>query len=155
MTKMYYTDPFSGLERRFIGFDSIFDEMLKFQQNTKQTTFPPHSIRKLGDNKYIIEMAIAGYGRDDLSIELEDNVLTVKGSLDDSDKDYTYKGIANRSFTKTFTLADETVVDGATSENGILYVFLRKVEPERNVRKIVIADKAPQIGVSEPQQLNG
>lgn len=153
MTKLYLANtPFSGLERHFIGFDRLLDDMLRFQA-TKSPNFPPHSVRMVNDKVYVIEMAIAGYGKEDVSIELEDNLLTVKGSIEDDGAEYLYKGIANRSFTKTFTLADETVVDGATVKNGILYIFLHRVEPERNVRKIAIADEAPSIAA--PQQLNG
>jgi molecular chaperone IbpA len=155
MTKLYYTNPFAGLERRFIGFDEIFDEMLRFQNGKQNQNFPPHSIRRLNDDKYVIEMAIAGYGKEDLSIELEDKVLTVKGSLEEDETEYLYKGIANRAFTKSFTLADETKVDGATVKNGILYIFLRKVEPVRDIKKITITDNIPSITVQEPQQLNG
>lgn len=129
------TDPFgfSRLTKDTIGFDEIFKRLASFSENLpKITTYPPYNIRKTGDNTYIIEVAVAGFSKQDIELVLEDGVLTVKGQItsDDTSNDYIFKGIANRAFTRTFTLADTVKVQNAELLNGMLKIWLERFIPE-------------------------
>lgn len=117
-----------------IGFDSFFDTLDSIT-GTDVKGYPHYNIRKLDDNKWAIELALAGFSRDDISIEVKDNVMTIEGELKGEDKDYVYKGISSRKFSKSFTLAEFTECESAKMENGILSIILEKNIPE---------DKKPQ-----------
>ena len=133
------TDPFgfSRLSKDTIGFDEIFKRLSTFTDTLpKISTFPPYNIRKTDDNTYVIEVAVAGFGKQDIELTLEDGVLTVKGKVEaENPHDYIFKGIANRAFTRSFTLADTVKVQNAELLNGMLKVWLERFIPE---------DKKPQ-----------
>ena len=132
-----------------IGIDRIFDQFKQTQQNV-QTNYPPYNIVKVGegDYKYVIEMAVAGHTMDSIDVTVEKQVLSVKGSgAEKTDANYIHKGISQRSFTRTFTLADTIKVKGANIVNGILYIELENVIPEEDKPKII------KIGASKPQLL--
>ena len=133
------TDPFgfSRLTKDTIGFDEIFKRLSTFSDALpKISTFPPYNIRKTDENTYVIEVAVAGFGKQDIELTLEDGVLTVKGQISaDNPHDYIFKGIANRAFTRSFTLADTVKVQNAELLNGMLKVWLERFIPE---------DKKPQ-----------
>ena len=132
-----------------IGIDRIFDQFKQTQQNV-QTNYPPYNIVKVGegDYKYVIEMAVAGHTMDSIDVTVEKQVLSVKGSgAEKTDANYIHKGISQRSFIRTFTLADTIKVKGANIVNGILYIELENVIPEADKPRTV------KIGKSEPQLL--
>jgi molecular chaperone IbpA len=133
------TDPFgfSRLTKDTVGFDEIFKRLASFSENLpKISTYPPYNIKKTGDNTYVIEVAVAGFGKQDIELVLEDGVLTVKGQITTEDpNDYIFKGIANRAFTRAFTLADTVKVQNAELLNGMLKIWLERFIPE---------DKKPQ-----------
>jgi molecular chaperone IbpA len=133
------TDPFgfSRLTKDTVGFDEIFKRLASFSDNLpKLSTYPPYNIKKTGDNTYVIEVAVAGFGKQDIELILEDGVLTIKGQVSGEDPhEYLFKGIANRAFTRTFTLADTVKVQNAELINGMLKVLLERFIPE---------DKKPQ-----------
>lgn len=133
------TDPFgfSRLTKDTIGFDEIFKRLSTFSDALpKISTYPPYNIKKTADNTYVIEVAVAGFGKQDIELTLEDGVLTVKGQISaDDPHDYIFKGIANRAFTRSFTLADTVKVQNAELLNGMLKVWLERFIPE---------DKKPQ-----------
>ena len=132
-----------------IGIDRIFDQFKQTQQNV-QTNYPPYNIVKVGegDYKYVIEMAVAGHTMDSIDVTVEKQVLSVKGSgAEKTDANYIHKGISQRSFTRTFTLADTIKVKGANIVNGILYIELENVIPEEDKPKTI------KIGASKPQLL--
>jgi|TARA_R100001163_G_C5003922_1_gene152130 molecular chaperone IbpA len=132
-----------------IGIDRIFDQFKQTQQNV-QTNYPPYNIVKVGkDNyKYVIEMAVAGHTMDSIDVTVEKQILTVKGAgAEKTDTDYIHKGISQRGFTRTFTLADTIKVKGANIVNGILYIELENVIPEEDKPKTI------KIGASKPQLL--
>jgi molecular chaperone IbpA len=107
------------------------------------TNFPPYNIKKAKENKYVIEMAVAGFGKQDIEITLEKNKLIIKGNTkaDADESSYVFKGIADRGFTRHFTLADNVVIDNAQLLNGMLKVWLDHVIPEsQKPKKIDIAD---------------
>ena len=129
-------------ENRFIGFDTMFD---RFEQHTQyhDTNFPVHNVvHNKEEESYTIELALAGYTDDDISIQLEDNVLSIKGDKGEDEQNYISKGIAYRKFEKRWTLGEYMVVDGASFENGLLKVYISKVIPdEKKPRTIKINGK--------------
>lgn len=133
---------FNNLYPSVVGFDNLFDRLDNLM-NEKVSTFPPHNIIKLSDSKYHIEMAVAGFAEDDLTIETLKNVLTIKGEKkNDVSKEYLHQGIATRSFTKNFTVSDTVKVTGASLYNGILSIELENLIPEeKQLRKIEINKK--------------
>ena len=145
-------DPFNTLKTFGIGYDSFlksFDDTLnmldKTYKNASNIGYPPFNISKVDDNNYVIEMAVAGFGKSNLDINIQDNVLTVSGRLegDYDDSNYLYKGISGRAFTRKFALADTVEIRNADLINGMLKIFLENIIPEsKKPRKIEIGDKA-------------
>ena len=131
-----------SLSRNLIGFDTMLENFRRAnEQLAKATNYPPYNIRKIDDEHFVIEMAVAGFGKTDLDIELKDGTLTVSGSHDADEKDYIYQGIANRAFTRKFTLADTVVVKNAELVNGLLKIALERFIPEeKKAKKIDIMD---------------
>ena len=157
MKDVFGKDLFSNFDRHFIGFDPLWDRMRVMQKQLAQTTYPPYSIRKESDNKYLIEMAVAGFGKQDLEIELVDNKLTIRGKHKPQDSDnYLFKGLATRNFEQTFTLDDHVMVKGATMLNGILKIALESLVPQKRKVQINIEDEplsVSEIAASNPQLL--
>ena len=130
-------DPFTT-----VGFDRIFDRITRMHETaTKATGYPPYNIMRNTDTQYSIEMAVAGFTEVDLDITLKEGVLTVKGNAEaKEDKNYVHRGIAARSFVRTFTLADTIEISGASLENGMLIIGLENMIPEeKKERKIAIS----------------
>lgn len=132
----------TGLARQFIGFDQMLERIREASETLpKIPTYPPYNIKKVDDEHFVIEMAVAGFGKTDLDIELADGTLTVSGNLDSDNDDYLYQGIANRAFTRKFTLADTVVVKNAELVNGLLKIALERFIPEeKKAKKIDIMD---------------
>jgi len=132
----------TGLAKQFIGFDQMIDRLREASEALpKIPSYPPYNIKKVDDEHFVIEMAVAGFGKHNLDIEIKDDTLTVSGSLDTEDKDYIYQGIANRAFTRKFTLADTVVVKNAELANGLLKIALERFIPEeKKAKKIDIMD---------------
>ena len=116
-----------------IGFDSFFNSLDSITGDVKG--YPHYNIKKLDNNQWIIELALAGFDKDDIEIEVKDSIMTISGEIKSEDKDYLYKGISSRKFSKTFTLAEFTESKSAEMKNGILSILLEKNIPE---------DKKPQ-----------
>ena len=112
-----------------IGFDSFFNTLDSIT-GTDVKGYPHYNIKKLDDNKWIIELALAGFSKDDIEIEVKDNVMTINGELKEENNEYVYKGISSRKFSKSFTLAEFTECESAKMENGILSIILEKNIPE-------------------------
>lgn len=111
-----------------IGIDRFFTEI---EDTIKgNTTYPPHNVLKDGDDKYTIELAIAGFGREDIKIETVENTLKISADKDKDTRTYLHKGISTRSFSRSFTLAEYVEVKDAKIENGILKIFLERNVPE-------------------------
>ena len=116
---------FGPLHHSTLGFDRFFDNVEKLMNvdvHKTVSTFPPHNILKLDDTRYIVELAVAGFSKDEIDISVEDGKLTVKGEKEDKESkvQYLHKGIGTRSFTKTLTIADTIEVKGAEFKDGIL-----------------------------------
>lgn len=137
---------FVPLYQSTLGFDKFFDDVEKLltmdiQKST--SNFPPHNILKLDDTRYIVELAIAGFSKDEIDISVNAGVLTVKGEKEDKESEvqYLHKGIGTRSFTKTITVADTIEVKGAEFKDGILRIGLENIIPEhKKPRKIEIGN---------------
>ena len=129
-----------------VGFDRIFDRMHTLN-TAKQSNYPPYNIVKTDENSYQVEIAVAGFTQDEISITVEDGVMTVTGEKSISDNaEYLHKGIATRDFTRTFTLADTVEVRGADMNSGILSISLENVIPEeKKPRKIAIGNSEAQL----------
>jgi molecular chaperone IbpA len=145
MTNDVFSFNTGNIDKWFVGADRMLKTLASAQESyAKATNWPPYNIVKVDDNNYTIELAVAGFGKHNLDIELANNTLVVKGgfSLDDVDPvtnpvQYLYKGIADRVFTRKFTLADTVEVKNAEYVNGMLKIFLENVVPEEKKTKKV------------------
>ena len=135
---------FGPLAHTTLGFEKFFDDverLLSADIQKTTTSFPPHNILKLDDTRYIVELAVAGFGRDEIDISVQDGTLTIRGEKLDKDTETTYlhRGIGTRNFTHHFTLSDTVVVKSADIEKGLLVVKLENIIPEeKKPRKIDI-----------------
>ena len=123
-----------------VGFDNIFDEMLRINAQQSTTNYPPYNIVKRSEDIFVIELAVAGFNEGDIKITLEKNVLTITGeqtSTEGEELEYVHRGISARNFTRTFTLAEHVEVVGASAENGILSIELERQVPEEQKPKTV------------------
>jgi len=138
---------FKQLRPVSIGFDNLFDHFENFFDDDQSfhtsltSTFPFYNIVKKGDNKFDIEVALAGYDKKDISVEYEDNLLhikSIKETKSDKEKDgVIHQGIAKRYFSKAFTIADDVEIEGAELKNGLLKVSLKKIVPEGKKPKTI------------------
>ena len=126
-----------ALHRHAIGFDRMFNELNRTFANSRADNYPPHNVVKLDETHYVIEVAVAGFAETEIDVELKENVLTVKGeqTKSETEVEYLHKGISARNFVRTFTLADNMEVRGATVKNGILAVALEQIVPEEQKPK--------------------
>jgi molecular chaperone IbpA len=135
------------LFRSTIGFDNLSRLMESASQfDSKQVSYPPYNIEKLGEDEYRISMAVAGFGEDDIEITVEDSSLLIAGKTAEEEENrnsgYLHRGIARRAFERRFQLADHIKVSGANLENGLLHVELvREVPEEKRPRTIAIERK--------------
>lgn len=123
-----------------IGFDrhfKIMEELRAQGQSIKPSTYPPYNIKSLEDNKYEIELAVAGFSKSDITVEQTENRLSVKGSKDSEEDKYLHKGLAARDFEQTFVLADYVKVTKVTLIDGILTVHLERELPEEKKPKVI------------------
>lgn len=121
------------LYRSTVGFDRLFNMLDNLPSGDGSQTYPPYNIERLGENEYRITMAVAGFGEDDLNIEIKEQSLTVSGKRPepaDADGQLLHQGIAGRSFERRFQLADHVEVSGASLKNGLLHVDLKREIPE-------------------------
>ena len=132
-------DNFNQLTPYAVGFDRIFDNLNTYVANNATSTgFPPYNIRKEGDYNYVIEMALAGFGKKDIEVEVSDGTLSVRSVKENTEYDDTvYRGISYRKFDRKFTIADDVVVNGAKLENGMLLIDLERVVPEEKKPRLI------------------
>ena len=125
-----------SIHRFAVGFDSIIDELMRTNAEQPNSNYPPYNVVKHTDDKFTIELAVAGFDEQDIKITVDKNVLWIKGeqrqTIDDLDKEveYLHRGISSRNFTRSFKLADYVEVVDATANNGILKVELERQVPE-------------------------
>jgi molecular chaperone IbpA len=141
---------FGPLTHTTLGFDRIFDDVERLLKNDlpkSASSFPPHNIIKIDETHYLVELAVAGFSKEEIDISVEENTLVIKGEKKDKDSSYTYihRGIGARSFTKTLTIADTVEVRGAEFKDGILRIGLENIIPEsKKPRKIEIEKELKQ-----------
>ena len=124
------TYDFAPLWRSSIGFDRLF-HLLDETQRAVEDNYPPYNIERLGDDRYQISLALAGFAPDELAITAEQNVLTVEGRKSDKEtREYLYQGISARPFKRQFNLADHVQVTNASFDNGLLRIELMREIPE-------------------------
>ena len=130
---------FNQLRPITIGFDNIFDHFERVLDgdvmNIPTVNYPPYNIVRTGENTYDIELALAGFSKDDINVEYENNVLTVQSiKREETEKEINdavlHRGISKRMFTKSFTVADDVEVNGAELKDGLLRVSLERIIPE-------------------------
>ena len=132
-----------------IGFDRTFDTLALLANSKQQTSnYPPYNIRKLSEDKYTIELAVAGFEEEEIDIEAVGENLTIKGSKDkEASEGLVHQGLAARDFNKTFVLSDDMVIKGAALSNGMLYIGIERIIPEdKKPRKIDFTSKSKLLG---------
>ena len=131
---------FNQLRPHTIGYDDMFDHFNDmFEDSTLQTSYPPYDIIKHSDTLYDIQVALAGYSKEDIDIEVKENTLSIKSvKKDEGDKfEVLHRGIAKRYFERHFTIADDVKVNGAKLKNGLLIISLERVIPEHKKPRVI------------------
>lgn len=144
---MRNTYDFSPLYRSFVGFDRMAGLIDQASQQDAAPSYPPYNIEQIDEDRYRIEMAVAGFGQDDINIESHRNVLTISASRENAESEterkFVHRGIAGRGFERRFQLADHVTVTGADLVNGLLVIDLRRELPEAmKPRTIAIGEAA-------------
>ena len=137
---------FNSLRPFSIGFDDMFDQFESMLGNggmTMQSNYPPYNIRKTGKDNYSIEVALAGFNKKDVEVEFEDNILTVrtkqlnKSEDQNVDGEIIHKGISQRQFARSFTIADEVKVNGAELKDGLLTIACERILPDHKKKRLI------------------
>ena len=143
---------FNTLRPFSIGFDDMFDQFENMLGNgglTMQSNYPPYNIRKTGKDNYAIEVALAGFNKNDVEVEFEDNLLTVRTkqvNISENEKqsarqiengEIIHKGISQRQFARSFTIADDVKVNDAELKDGLLTIACERVVPEYKKKKLI------------------
>ena len=137
---------FNSLRPFSIGFDDMFDQFENMLGNgglSMQSNYPPYNIRRTGQDKYSIEVALAGFSKNDVEVEFEDNLLTVrtkqvdKSDNKNDDGEIIHKGISQRHFARSFTIADDVKINGAQLKDGLLTIACERIIPEHKKRKLI------------------
>ena len=137
----------SPLYRSFIGSDHLASLIDAASRAEKQSSYPPYNIELLAEDKYRITMAVAGFSQDDVTIEVQENTLTVTGNKQSTEqkedgRKFLHKGISERNFERKFQLGDHVKVLSADMENGLLHIDMERVIPEaKKPRQIEIGSK--------------
>jgi molecular chaperone IbpA len=120
-----------------IGFDTMLDELMRINNQQNQTNYPPYNIVKLTEDNFLIEIAVAGFSEGEIDINLDNRVLTIKGTKATSANEYLHKGISDRDFVREFTLAEYVEVAYAVQKDGILTINLERIIPEEKKPKTI------------------
>jgi molecular chaperone IbpA len=138
---------FNQLRPITVGFDNVFDHFERMFNddffNVPTVNYPPYNIVKTGVNTYNVEVALAGFSRDDVSVEFAEGILTIKSKdktvseKQDADGDIIHKGISKRYFSKSFTVSDDVEIKGAELKDGLLTVSLERIVPESKKARVI------------------
>ena len=137
---------FNSLRPFSIGFDDMFDQFENMLGNgnlSVQSNYPPYNIKKTGKDKYSIEVALAGFNKKDVEVEFEDNLLTVRtkqiNKSEDSNEngEIIHKGISQRQFARSFTIADDVKVSGAELKDGLLTIACERILPDHKKKRLI------------------
>ena len=123
-----------------VGFDEFFNRLTNM--DIAQSGYPPYNIRKLNDLQYIVELALAGFSKSDIEIEVTDGILTVRSAIAkddgiDNDENFVHRGIAKRTFSRAFQLSDDIIVQSADLQDGMLIVNLERVIPDEKKPRLI------------------
>lgn len=138
---------FKKLDPFTVGYDKFFTDLEDLAKTASKNmpSYPPYNIKQVSKDKYVIEMAVAGFARSDIEVTLQGNKLVIHGSAKEDtteNENYVFKGIANRNFVRTFTLADKIEIKDAEMVNGMLRVWLENlVQAQDTIKKIAIKEK--------------
>lgn len=154
MKNFYDTRAFKDFDSWFVGFDDIAKKLAAAAEQAPMAVaakYPPYNLKKIDENKYTIELAVAGFAKQDLEIEIADDKLIIKGNTTSQDPtdpgvvswpQILHQGLAMRPFTRTFTLSDNVEIRGASLLNGILKIALEAIIPEhKKPKKVEIDDR--------------
>ena len=138
---------FNQLRPVTVGFDNVFDHFERMFNddffNVPTVNYPPYNIVKTGANEYNVEVALAGFSRDDVSVEFAEGVLTIKSKdkkeseKKDEDGNIIHKGISKRYFSKSFTVSDDVEIKGAELKDGLLTVSMERIVPESKKARVI------------------
>ena len=137
---------FNSLKPFSIGFDDMFEQFENMLGNgglSMQSNYPPYNIRRTGKDNYSIEVALAGFNKNDVEVEFEDNLLTVRTKQVDrsdhktEDSEIIHKGISQRQFARSFTIADDVKVNGAELKDGLLTIACERIIPDHKKKKLI------------------
>ena len=132
-----------AINRALIGFDTMFDQMERRYANSVNNNYPPHNILKTGENQYEIQLAVTGFEKSEISVTIENNVLTVRGEGAESIRHenpeivYLHRGLASRDFAREFPLAEHIEITGAEIKNGMLIIKLFRNIPESEKPRVI------------------
>jgi molecular chaperone IbpA len=143
MTQLVRFDT-NSLNRALVGFDKFFDDFENRFATQISQNYPPYNIIKTGENTYEIQVAVSGFDKEDISVEVDQNQLTIKGKSatpnEAVSRHYLYRGLSSRDFTRNWTLADHIQVETGNIKNGVLTIYLKRVIPDSLLpRKIKIS----------------
>jgi HSP20 family molecular chaperone IbpA len=132
--------------RFFVGYDKVLEKLTNIADQSAKLlpNYPPFNLKKVDENKYAIEIALAGFSKEDVQIELEGAKLVITGNVKpkDTEDTFVFKGISDKAFTREFTLADNVEVQGAEFINGMLIIALTTITPQSSKKKINIKEAA-------------
>jgi molecular chaperone IbpA len=155
--KIAFGPAFKDFDKFFVGFDDQVARMQKLHDDVTKNipNYPPYNIRKNGENSYTIEMAVAGFGQNEIDIEIDGGKLVVKGNVAsvDTEDNFLFKGIANRAFTRAFAIDDQFEVKDAELFNGMLKIALDRLVPEaQKPKKVPVKSKGQKQFLTEDEQ---
>lgn len=131
----------NSLNRALVGFDRLFDTFESRFANQLSTNYPPYNVVKTDDDHYSIEVAVAGFKKDEISVEIDQDQLTIKGESstpnEATSRQYLHKGLSSRDFVRQFTLAEHMIVKGAEIRDGILTISIERVIPEDKKPRLI------------------
>ena len=136
---------FNSLKPFSVGFDDMFDQfesMLGSGGLSMQSNYPPYNIRRAGKDKYAIEVAVAGFNKKDVEVEFEDNLLTIRTKKIEKDEqkkgdEVIHRGISQRSFVRSFSIADDVKVNDAELKDGLLTISCENIIPEQKKKRLI------------------
>ena len=149
---LLFPNNFKDLDKFFVGFEDQFNRLAKLHDDVTKNipNYPPYNIKKTGDNTYVIEMAVAGFAKQDIEIEFHNDTLTVRGNASEDQGSYLFKGIAARNFTRTFALNDQIEIKDAALFNGMLQVALERIIPDHKKPKKIEVKEGKTVSKSKP-----
>ena len=128
---------FSFPRSHFIGFDHVWNEIERLSDMADNKLYPPHNVVKHDDVNFTVELALAGYSKDDLTVEVKDGILVVAGDKSSEEREYLHRGISSKKFTRTFRLSEHVVVSGADFVDGLLVIDLKVEIPKEKLPRSI------------------